>query len=98
MTYRPGDFYRSCERCGKKTRSSHTAKEWNNLIVCFECFEERQPQDFVRGRRDIQNVPDPRPEPPDTFVYHYDPEAAIILTEGGEPLLTELGERMYNET
>lgn len=68
MTFISGGFWRYCERCGKKVRNYDTAKEWDGLIVCFpECFEERQPQDFVRGVKDNQNVPDPRPEPALSF-------------------------------
>lgn len=67
MTYVAGDFWRICDVCGFKTRSSKTAKRWDGLIVCFADFEERHPQDFVRGRADRQNVPDPRPEPADSI-------------------------------
>lgn len=63
MTYKPGDFWRICDRSGFKVRASETAREWNGLIVRKEDFEERHPQDFVRGRKDRQRVPDPRPEP-----------------------------------
>ena len=63
MSYIPGEFYRTCDRCGRKVRQSSTAKEWTGLIVCrVGCFEVRHPQDFVRGRRDRQRVNDPRPE------------------------------------
>lgn len=66
--YIPGDFWRICDRCGFKTRSSRTAKEWNGSMVCMECYEPRQPQDFVRGHADVQTVPDPRPEATDRFL------------------------------
>lgn len=68
MGYVPGDFWRQCDRCGFKTRSSQTKKEWTGLIVCGPCWEPRHPQDFVRGRPDRQAVQDPRPEQPDTFL------------------------------
>src|SRR6185295_17420903 len=59
-TYRPGDFLRDCDRCGFTVYASETRKQWDGLIVCaIGCFEERHPQDFVRGRVDRQNVPDP---------------------------------------
>jgi hypothetical protein len=60
--YVPGDFYRICEVCGFQCRSSQTFKRWDGLWVCEADFETRHPQDFVRGRKDNQNVPDPRPE------------------------------------
>lgn len=62
MTYIAGDFWRICDRCGFQKRSSETFKTWDGLYVCAEDFETRHPQDFVRGRRDRQNVPEPRPE------------------------------------
>jgi hypothetical protein len=61
--YLKGDFWRICEECGFKMRASQTKKRWDGLIVCDADFEERHPQDFVRGVIDRQTVPDPRPEP-----------------------------------
>lgn len=68
MSYIAGDFWRICERCGFRKRASHTFKTWDGLYVCAEDFETRHPQDFVRGRRDNQNVPDPRPEAQDNII------------------------------
>jgi hypothetical protein len=68
MTYVSGDFWRICDVCGFKRRASQTSKRWDGLMVCREDFEERHPQDFVRGRVDRQNVPNPRPEPTDVFI------------------------------
>lgn len=63
MTWRSGDFYRICDRCGAKVLASTTAKEWQGLIVCrIGCFEIRHPQDLVRGRHDRERVNDPKPE------------------------------------
>lgn len=62
MTYISGDFYRICEVCGFRYRASKTERRWDGLIVCHEDWESRHPQDFVRGRKDLQNVPNPRPE------------------------------------
>lgn len=62
------DFKRVCERCGLVYRASQTRKQWDGMIVCLADFEERHPQDFVTGRADSQNVPDPRPEPVDTLI------------------------------
>ena len=76
MTYIRGDFWRICDVCGFKCRASETSKRWDGLMVCREDFEPRHPQDFVRGRLDRQNVPDPRPEPADVFI---DPSETIVL-------------------
>jgi hypothetical protein len=63
VSYIPGDFWRICDRCGFKVRSSRTAKEWTGLMVCRDtCFETRHPQDFVRAAHDRQVVRDARPE------------------------------------
>lgn len=87
MTYVPGDFWRICDVCGFKTRSSLTFKRWDGQIVCEADYETRHPQDFVRGRRDRQSVPDPRPEASDVFIG----PGEQIMTELGEFLMTEDG-------
>ena len=79
--YRPGDFYRICDRTGFKVRASETAKEWNGLIVRDQSYETRHPQDFVRGVYDKQNVPDPRPEPTGRSVGN----PATSLASEGDP-------------
>lgn len=66
--YVPGDFYRICDRTGFKMRAGKTRQEWTHNIVRDQSFEERQPQDFVRGVYDNQNVPLPRPRQPDRFI------------------------------
>lgn len=66
--YLRGDFWRICEGCGFKKRASQTRKRWDGLIVCDDDWEERHPQDFVKGVVDRQNVPDPRPESVDNFI------------------------------
>lgn len=66
--YIPGDFYRICDRCGSKMRASQTSRTWDGLYVCAEDFESRHPQDFVRGRKDVQSVPDARPEPVNNII------------------------------
>lgn len=59
--YKPGSFYRICDRTGFAIRAERTQMEWNNLIVDRRVFEPRQPQDFVRGVNDDQTVPYARP-------------------------------------
>lgn len=89
--YRPGDFWRIDDRSGKKVRSSETVKQWDGLIVHRDEYEDRHPQDFVRGRTDHQNVPDPRPEP----------EGRTVGPEGGpfflvsESLIAVTGSEIY---
>ena len=66
--YVPGSFYRVDDRTGFPTRSYRTRKEWNNLIVSERVWEARQPQDFVKGVKDDQTVPQARPLSPNTFI------------------------------
>lgn len=66
--YIAGDFWRICEECGFKKRSSETFKRWDGLWVCEADYEPRHPQDFVRGRKDRIVVPEPRPDPVPTII------------------------------
>lgn len=60
--FREGDHYKTDDRTGRKVRASDTRKEWTGRIVDKDWWEPRQPQDFVRGMHDRQQVPDPRPD------------------------------------
>lgn len=61
--HKPGDFNRICDVCGFKRKASETQEDWRGKIVCADtCFEERHPQDYVRGRYDEQRVNKPRPD------------------------------------
>jgi hypothetical protein len=62
-------------------------RTWDGLFVCLADWETRHPQDFVKGRKDIQNVPNPRPEPSMIYVGPFEP----IETEADIPLETENG-------
>lgn len=66
--YVGGEFYRICDRTGFKIRAPRTRKEWTGAIVRSESWEPRHPQDFVKGVRDYQAVPDPRPRQTNRFV------------------------------
>ena len=65
--YRPGSFYRICDRTGFAKRAEQTRKQWNNIIVWNDVWEIRQPQDFVRGISDDQTVPQARPRAVDAY-------------------------------
>lgn len=67
IQYRPGSFWRSDDRTGFSRRAEDTASEWTGLIVGKDVWEIRQPQDFVKGVKDYQGVPKPRPVPPAIF-------------------------------
>ena len=50
--YDPGNHWVTCDRCGFEYRNDVMKKTWDNLWVCPYDWEPRQPQDFVRARRD----------------------------------------------
>jgi len=66
--YKINDYNVLCDRCGHKYKASECQLEWDNLFVCPTCWEPRQPQDFVRGLVDDQQVPIARPRPTLTFL------------------------------
>jgi len=52
-----------CDRCGRKYKFEDTTLEWTGLRVCKRrCYEPRHPQEFLKGRKDDQHVPDARPD------------------------------------
>lgn len=84
----PGDPPAICDRCGFKYHLSQLRKEWTGFMVCHgpgtnDCWEPRHPQEFVRGVRDRQHVPNARPEPPDNFI------TTPLLREDGSFFLRE---------
>lgn len=73
MAYVHGTYLAICDRCGNEFLARQLRLEWNGLRTCsgagtLNCFEQRQPQDFVKGKADRQTPPWTRPEPPDVFV------------------------------
>ncbi len=83
MTYRPGDFWRICDISGRKVRSSQTVKQWDGLIVDRSEYEDRHPQDFVRGRVDRQAVRDARPVPAPVYAGPTGGPFFLVEDEGG---------------
>ncbi len=57
-----GDYNVICDNCLMKRKFSETRlQHWNNHLVCKECYEERHPQEFVKGLVDDLTVPIARP-------------------------------------
>ena len=50
-----------CDRCGFEFKSCDLKKEWTGFMVCFDCYEPRHPQDYVRSVPDDSSVPWTRP-------------------------------------
>lgn len=94
--YRPGDFYRICERTGFKVRASQTQKEWTGRIVRKQSFEKRHPQDFVKGVVDRQVVIDPRGEPSvDNFIGPLTTTLTVLALAGSTALVVDDTTRMF---
>ena len=61
--YRKGDNNILSDRSGFKIKASDSRKEWNGLVVHKDEWEERHPQDFVRGVKEKITAEVVRPEP-----------------------------------
>lgn len=45
MAYAVGKYSRAqCDRCGFVYKYTELKTEWNNLKVCYDCFEPKHPQ------------------------------------------------------
>tara|TARA_R110000787_G_scaffold5761_2_gene20718 strand:+ start:11096 stop:11494 length:399 start_codon:yes stop_codon:yes gene_type:complete len=67
--YDAGNHWFTCDVCGFDFRASQGKKRWENFWVCHKDWETRQPQDFVRGRKDKITPSNPlRPVPIENFV------------------------------
>jgi hypothetical protein len=65
--WQPGGWNMLCVVCGFKYKNTDMKLRWDNVWVCPEDWEPRQPQDFVRGVKDQMSVPYANPEPTPTF-------------------------------
>lgn len=57
--YQAGEWNFVCDQCGLRYKSSEARLRWDNAMVCNTpgCWEERQPQDFVRNVVDDISTP-----------------------------------------
>lgn len=67
IQYRGGSFWRTDDFSGFSVRAENTKEIWTGLIVDQKLWEPRNQQDFVKGVKDYQGVPKPRPVPPAIF-------------------------------
>lgn len=68
----PGTWKVVCDVCGFWYPSDKIRKRWDNLMVCHKDWEQRHPQDFIRGVKDDPTPPFVRPDPPDDFLFFCD--------------------------
>lgn len=85
--YLQGSWNAQCDRCGFKYKESQLRKEWTGLRVCSgegtnDCWEPRNEQDFVRGKRDQQAPPWVRPESPDRFLGTNEANTQWVVRDG----------------
>lgn len=66
--YAKGQWNCWCPVCGFKRKSGEMRLRWDGVYVCEQDWEPRQPQDFVRGHADKQQVDFTLSENPDQFV------------------------------
>jgi hypothetical protein len=66
--YTPGEWYVTCDVCGKKMKSSKARHRWDGFIVCDADFEHRHPQDFIRPIKENISVPWTRPRGDEIFI------------------------------
>ncbi|MEY1555325.1 hypothetical protein AB3Y40_06785 [Yoonia sp. R2331] len=57
--FEPGTWNAICDRCGFRYKAHKLRKEWTGLRVCDgagtnHCFDDRHPQERVRGKIDDQ--------------------------------------------
>ena len=67
--YYPGAWKVVCDDCGRVYRSFQLQMRWDGVMVCYQCWEPRQPQDFVRGVADKIVPAWTRPEQQDAFIF-----------------------------
>jgi len=60
-SFEPGLHKAQCDRCGFWLKSNQLRLEWTGFRVCAGCYEERNAQEFVRGKADRQVPPWSRP-------------------------------------
>jgi hypothetical protein len=69
--FKPGDWNARCGTCNRKCKASQMIKlavfDLGPWFVCPECYEMPNPQNFVRGIPDRQNVPWVQ-NPPDVMI------------------------------
>jgi hypothetical protein len=68
--YDKGSWNIICDYSGHKIKRSNARYTWNGYLVRKDLWEPRQPQDFVRGRRDNMSAPpgETRGEGTDVFL------------------------------
>lgn len=81
--WKPGRWSAICDRCGFRFHSNKIRTEWDNLKVCASCWEQRNPQDFVKVAPERIVPLWTRPEATDTFLLVCDFESSSAYADVG---------------
>lgn len=73
-----GNHNAICDVCGRKFKGQELRKRWDNLMVCHSDYEERHPQDLIKGIKDRQVPPYIR-DMPDVLTFQ-----TITTTDGSD--------------
>jgi len=93
--WQPGDWNAVCSMCGRKRKASDLVRNWQGMWRCKDHNEERHPQDYVRGVREVVTVPWAQP-PSDTYIYVCDINGRSAYPGRGTPGCMMPGNDIYN--
>lgn len=63
--------YFICDRCGLRYPYLEQRKEWTNLTVCEDCYEEKHPQLELKGKKaDAEGLYNPAPDRKEPLEVH----------------------------
>lgn len=68
LFYKPGSYYQIDDITGFAERADKMKREWTGMMTRPQSWEARNAQDFVKGVRDDQTVPIPRPRQSNVWV------------------------------
>lgn len=66
--WKPGAWNAYCDVCKFRFKSTELRKRWDSLMVCAEDFEYRNPQDFLRLRKEDLHIPWSRSSDAGSFI------------------------------
>lgn len=66
--YKSGDAWGICDVCGFRFYHSQLARRWDGLMTCDADFEDRHPQDTIKGVKEKIFIENPRPEVSNKFL------------------------------
>lgn len=78
-----------CAFSGFKVPADELVRNWDGQLVHRRFVDKRNPQDFVRGRRDDMRLNNASPESPDEFL-----GVTWLVNEDGEQLYSDDGFRL----